>query len=162
MTTMTTSKITCIRCDGTGYISKFAHYASGACFECGGTGKMESRSTKQFSDGGNFQRRDHRVVKGNFEWVFRHFTNQFDNDEWTGKRYARPDSVILTVIRIKPGKDEKKYPFNAALSVENARKAWVMMEAGRQITDITNTELGLPEEPACSWTRESDRNSWDW
>lgn len=159
MTTMTTSKITCIRCDGTGYISKFAHYASGACFECGGTGKMESRSTKQFSDGG---RRDHRVVKGNFEWVFRHFTNQFDNDEWTGKRYARPDSVILTVIRIKPGKDEKKYPFNAALSVENARKAWVMMEAGRQITDITNTELGLPEKPACSWTRESDRNSWEW
>jgi DnaJ-class molecular chaperone len=32
---------TCPKCNGTGYLSSFAHIANGACFGCHGTGKVE-------------------------------------------------------------------------------------------------------------------------
>lgn len=38
---------TCNRCDGTGSIRAFAHYAGGVCFACAGTGSVTASSSER-------------------------------------------------------------------------------------------------------------------
>jgi hypothetical protein len=40
-TTETTTSYDCAKCDGRGRINGFQHIASGRCFQCGGSGKVE-------------------------------------------------------------------------------------------------------------------------
>ena len=35
-------KVECDKCNGTGYISRYASYANGICFVCSGTGQMSA------------------------------------------------------------------------------------------------------------------------
>ncbi len=43
---MTKQMVECPKCDGSGRISAFAHIESGACFRCGGAGKVAYRARK--------------------------------------------------------------------------------------------------------------------
>ena len=36
------SKVTCPKCQGTGFVEGFAHVKNGVCFDCDGTGSIET------------------------------------------------------------------------------------------------------------------------
>lgn len=46
-TNNTAALVTCTKCLGSGFINAFRHIMGGACFSCGGSGKVEVSETRQ-------------------------------------------------------------------------------------------------------------------
>lgn len=133
----------CWKCNGTGHLPHYAHIANGACFACGGTGKVKPGEPCSKDE-------IHTFVVDGLVWQFQpihHDNLDPGNEEFGVHRRARKgervDSVLIHCFPLGGNRRKGTTPLRCRLDTEVARKVWKEARGGMKPKQMTDEFLGI-------------------